>query len=238
MAIVEYALDGKVAIITMKSGENRFNFPFFEAFSSVLDEIENKTSASALVITSAHEKIWSNGIDLDWLRPNLEKEGPELMRKFLTGMHGLFKRVLSYPMITIAAIGGHAFAGGAFLACSCDFRFMRSDRGWFCFPEIDLQMLFSPTLISIMKKAVPRYKIEEMQFTGKRLTAQECEAHNIVVKACHLNDLMREVLNFAKGFDKDRETLRGMKNMMYKDIFEIMDEDERAMAREERKIHV
>ena len=65
-----------------------------------------------------------------------------------------------------------------------------------------------------MKKAVPRYKIEEMQFICKRLTAQEREAHNIVVKACHLNDLLREAVNFAKGFDQDRETLRGRENMI------------------------
>ena len=64
-----FEMDEQVAILTMDNGENRFNFKFFEGFSEVLDKIENETDARVLVVKSAHEKIWSNGIDLDWLGP-------------------------------------------------------------------------------------------------------------------------------------------------------------------------
>ena len=73
MSRVEYTLDEKVAIITMNDGENRFNLAFLDSFLTVLDEIENDTDANSLIVTSAHEKIFCNGIDLDWLVPFIKK---------------------------------------------------------------------------------------------------------------------------------------------------------------------
>ena len=45
MAKFEYTLDEHVAVVTMNSGEKRFNFEFFEGVSNILDEIENQSSA-------------------------------------------------------------------------------------------------------------------------------------------------------------------------------------------------
>ncbi len=224
MAKFEYKLDEQVVVLTMNCGENRFNFPFFEGFFKILDEIEHHTEAKVLVVKSAHEKIWCNGIDLDWLVPAVEKEGPELGNKFRAEMYSFMKRVLTYPMLTIAAITGHAFAGGAFLSFAHDFRFMRSDRGWLCMPEVDINMPLGPVFLALSRRAVPTYKFEEMQFTGIRLTAQECVEHHIVRKAAHIDDLMKEVLAFAKTLNKDRELIRKMKLETHKETLQIIDE--------------
>ncbi|MBU1902469.1 MAG: enoyl-CoA hydratase/isomerase family protein [Proteobacteria bacterium] len=224
MARFEYKLDEHVAVLTMSCGENRFNFPFFEGFLGILDEIEHHTEAKVLVVKSSHEKIWCNGIDLDWLVPAVEKGGPELGNKFLAEMYGFMKRVLTYPMLTVAAITGHAFAGGAFLSFAHDFRFMRSDRGWMCMPEVDINMLLGPVFMALSRRAVPTYKFEEMQFTGIRLTAQECVEHHIVKKAVHIDDLMNEVLAFAKTLNKDKELIRKMKLETHKEILTVIDE--------------
>ena len=220
----DFELDEHVAVMTMSSGENRFNFPFFKAFHEVLDDIEHKTEANVLMVKSSHEKIWSNGIDLDWLVPAVEKEGPKLRNKFQAEMYGLLKRVLTYPMLTIAAITGHAFAGGAFLSFAHDFRFMRSDRGWLCLPEVDIGMTLGPVFSVISRRAIPMYMFEEMQYTGIRLTAQECVEHHIVKKACHIDDLMNETLAFAKTLNKDRDLIRQMKMETHKEILAVIDE--------------
>ena len=226
MALIEYELDENVAIVTMNSGENRFTLVFLDEFLSVLDTIENDTDANVLVVRSSHEKIFSNGIDLDWLVPFIQKNDLDTVKKFLYTMTSLFKRLLIYPMPTIAAITGHAFAGAAIMCCAFDFRFMRSDRGFFCFPEVDLGIPFLPGMIALAKKAIPMYKLEEMKYTGKRLTAYECEEHHIVMKACHINDLMDEALSFAKGLNKGREIISAMKKGMYKDIVRVLDEED------------
>ncbi len=225
MAKVEYELDENVAVVTMNDGENRFNPPFIRSFMEVLDEIESSTGAGALVVTSSDSKIWSNGIDLNWLLPAVEKEGNEILHAFLTELFGLMKRVLLYPMPTIAAINGHAFAGGAFLSFAHDFRFMRSDRGWICMPEIDLGMALTPVFVALSKRAVPMYLFEEMQYTARRLTAQECEEHHIIKKACPLEALMEEALAFAKPLKKDREVIRKMKMETHDGALEVIERE-------------
>jgi len=226
MAKVEFILDEKVAVVSLNDGENRFNPEFLEAFLRVLDTIEQETEARTLVVRATDEKIFCNGIDLNWIAPLLKSGEKEPLKAFLFKLNDLFKRIILYPMPTIAAITGHAFAGGAILACAFDFRFMRTDRGFFCFPEVDLNIPFLPGMIALIKKAIPMYKFEEMQYTGKRLTGQECEAHHIVMKACHINDLMNEALAFAKTLDKQRMIIREMKKRLYKDIIRTIDEED------------
>ena len=219
-----YELDGNVALLTMDNGENRLSFPFLKAFLEILDEIEDREDAHVLVVRSSHEKIWSNGIDVDWLLPAVEKEGQQLMNRFRAEMYGLIKRVLTYPMPTIAAINGHAFGSGAFLSFAHDFRFMRSDRGWLCLPAVNHGLAVGPVFTAIARRAVPLYKFEEMQYTGKRFTAQECEEHHIIVKACPASELMSEVLAFASTLNKDREVIRQMKSETHREILATIDE--------------
>jgi enoyl-CoA hydratase/carnithine racemase len=222
MPSIDYTLEDHVAVLIMNSGENRFNLPFFDAFNKTLDEIERESEARVLVVKSSHEKIWSNGIDLEWLVPAIEKD-PDVQNKFMSGMYGLMKRILAFPMITIAAITGHAFAGGAFLSFAHDFRFMRSDRGWLCLPEVDINMTLGPVFVGLSKRALPMYIFEEMQYTGIRLTAEECVEHHIVKKACHIDNLMAEVLAFAKTLTKDKDLIRRMKLETHQDLIGIID---------------
>lgn len=223
MAIVEYALDENVAIITLNSGENRFNPDFINAFLNVLDSVEKDTDALTLVVKSAHEKIFSNGIDLEWLQSVIRKQDMKTAKDFFYLLNKLFKKTLMCPMLTIAAMTGHAFAGGAIWPCAFDFRFMRSDRGFFCFPEVDLGIPFMPGMFAIIKKAMPLYKMNEIVYAGSRLTAHECEEYGLVKKACHIDTLMDEALAFAKSLNKKREIILELKTRMYSDIIRIMD---------------
>ena len=225
MALIEYEMDEHMAVVTMNAGENRFNFPFIRAFMEVLDEIEEKTDAKALAVKSSDVKIWSNGIDLNWLLPVIERQEQALINSFLRELFGLMRRVLLYPMPTIAAINGHAFAGGAFLSFAHDFRFMRNDRGWICMPEVDLGMSLTPVFVALSKRAVPMYMFEEMQYTARRLTAQECEQHHIITKACANEELLSEVRAFAMPLKKDREVIRKMKIETHDQTLAVIDRE-------------
>jgi len=233
MDLFEYQLDEHVAVMTMNSGENRFTLTFLDAFLNILDEIENQTAATVLVVKSADPKIWSNGIDLDWLTATVS-ENPETGLEFSRRLMDLLRRVLTYPLITIASINGHAFAGGAILACAFDFRFMRTDRGYFCFPEVDIHIPFMPGMDAIIKKALPGHLSLEAQLTGKRYTAAELEANKAVFKACHLDDLMKEVLSFAKTLNKGRNILKPIKEVGFKHILRVMDIDDPAYLQARR----
>ncbi|MDJ0782214.1 MAG: enoyl-CoA hydratase/isomerase family protein [Desulfosarcinaceae bacterium] len=223
MAVIDITQEEHVAILTLNCGENRYNPQFLDAFLAALDTVETDTAATTLVVTAAHEKIFSNGIDLEWLVPVIQAEDGVTAKQFFYQLNQLFRRVVTYPLTTIAAINGHAFAGGAILACAFDFRFMRSDRGYFCFPEVDLGIPFLPGMNALLKKAMPYYMVEEMELTGVRLTAEQCEAHHIIRKACHIDELMNQTLMFAKGQNKRREVLREMKARLNQGIVHAID---------------
>jgi enoyl-CoA hydratase/carnithine racemase len=222
MSSVEWKVDENIAVLTMNRGENRFNIEFIKEMLAALDDIEKKTKVNALVVTASDSKIWSNGMDLDWLVPAIARKDPDCER-FFDMQDQMMKRMLFYPMITVAAISGHAFASGAIFSCCFDFRFMRSDRGFLCFPEVDLNIPFLPYMDALIKKLLPMYLVEEAEFTGKRFTAAELEKCHAIRKACTLDELMKEATSFAKNLNKGRWIVAEMKKVMRHDLGILLD---------------
>jgi len=222
MTLIDYRLEDDVALVTLRDGENRFNPPFLDAFLAVLDEIEQRKEARTLVVASAHDKIWCNGIDLEWLVPVLQRGDLAAAKAFFHHLNRLLLRVLTFPALTVAAITGHAFAGGAILACAFDFRFMRADRGFFCLPEVDLGIPFLPGMNALLRKAIPRYQLETMQYTGCRLTAEECARHHIVRQACPREQLLPETMAFARALGKKRAIVSELKRRLNQEAIQAI----------------
>ncbi len=223
MSLVEWSVDENIALLTMKNGENRFNMGFCNELLKALDDIEKKTAVNALVVRSADEKIWCNGMDLDWLVPAIGRKDPDV-EKFFETQDTVYRRITFYPMITVAALTGHAFAGGAILACSFDFLYMRADRGFLCLPEVDLNIPFLPYMDALIKRTLPLTKVREAQLTGKRYTAAELEKINVVRKACPSSDeTVKEAVAFAKSLNKGRGIVGEMKKVMNARIGNLMD---------------
>jgi enoyl-CoA hydratase/carnithine racemase len=222
MSLIEWSVDENIAVLSMNSGENRFNIKFCTEMLAALDDIEKNTKANALVVTASHEKIWSNGMDLDWLVPALNKKDPEVYT-FFKLQDAMMRRLLFYPMVTVAAMTGHAFASGAIFSCCFDFRFMRSDRGFLCFPEVDLNIPFMPYMTAVIVKCLPMYLVEEGQLTARRFTATELEKCHFIRKACTMDELVKESVAFAKGLNKGRWIVGEMKKVLRKHIGDLMD---------------
>jgi len=227
MSVIEWKNDGGVAVVVMTNGENRHNLRFVSALREVLDDIEADKSVSAVVITSSDEKNWSQGIDLTWLMGKIQGGDFQTVKDFLYGMNSIFTRILLYPVPVIACMNGHAVANAAILACACDFRFMRSDRGFFFFPEIDINIPFLPGMVAIVKKAIPGYKFDEMLLMGKRCTATELKEHHIIYGAGETEDaLMEEAIAFARSFKKGRGIFGEMKKRMHREIVGIIERED------------
>jgi len=223
MPLIEWSVDENIALLTMKSGENRFNLGFCNELLNALDDIEKKTAVTALVVRSADEKIWCNGMDLDWLVPAIGRKDPDV-EKFFDTQDQVYRRITFYPMITVAALTGHAFAGGAILACSFDFRLMRADRGFLCFPEVDLNIPFLPYMDALVQRAMPMHKVFEAELTGKRFTAAELEKYNVIRKACPSSEeTVKEAVAFAKSLNKGRGIITAMKKVMNARIWDFME---------------
>lgn len=226
MSIMTLTTQDSVAVITLTNGENRQNPQFAKQLKQTLAEVAANQNHRALVITSNDEKCWSLGIDTDWLLPAMQAKKADEIRGFMYDMDDVFKTLLLFPMPVIAAINGHAFGNGAILACACDFRFMRGDRGFFCFPEVDLSIPFLPGMIAFVKKAIPYYRFNEMKLTGRRVSGAELAIDHVIEKAStDQQSLLIDAMTFAATFDKKRAIFAEHKKRLHKQIIQIIDEE-------------
>ena len=72
------------------------------------------------------------------------------------------ERVLVFPAYTVAAVNGHAFGAGAQIALAHDARVMRSGRGFFCMPEIDMKAHLHPGMTAIIQARLPHQSAHEV----------------------------------------------------------------------------
>ena len=202
--------DGPVWTLDLGSDENRFSSEWLDEAEALLDEVENSNEPVALV-TIGSGKFYSNGLALDWLLANPEQAAPYSQR-----VQRLLARMLTLPVPTVAAINGHAFGAGAMFAMAHDHRVMRADRGYFCFPEVDIGIPFTPGMAAlIMSKLTPRAAIDSMT-TGRRFGGEDAHATGLVDAACSLEELPETASALIRErAGKDRGTLGAIKNTMF-----------------------
>ncbi|MCU0598499.1 MAG: enoyl-CoA hydratase/isomerase family protein [Desulfobacterales bacterium] len=227
MSIIAWEKDQTIAIIRMNNGENRQNLDFAKSMIQTLDEVIADKETTAVILTSTDSKYWSLGVDIDWLGKQLQNQDFQNIKDFMYGMDEVFKKLLLLPVPAIAAINGHAFGNGAILSCACDFRFMRSDKGFFCFPEVDLGIPFLPGMTAFVKKSIPYHKFNELKLTGRKAAAAELEIHHVIQKAsASETDLINDALAFAGTFQKKRGIFAELKKRMHKEIIRIIDQED------------
>ncbi|HPF44089.1 MAG TPA: enoyl-CoA hydratase/isomerase family protein [Syntrophomonadaceae bacterium] len=223
MAIVEWRKDGTVAILTMNNAENRHNPEWSEAMLNAYEEILADSEIKALVLTSSDPKYFCLGVDTDWLFKTMNEDDWPTLNKWLYQNTKVFTAMLMAPFPTIAAINGHAFGNGFMLAGACDFRFMRADRGFICFPEIDLGIQLAPSMLEWMKRIMPYHIFQRMLLSGEKMGAAEAEKYNIIVKACeNAEKTLEEAVAYARTFNKSRATMAEMKRRAYKHVMDKM----------------
>ena len=209
-AMIELEQREQVWLLRMGNGENRFNRDSIDALHGALDQVEAVEGPVALVTTGAG-KFYSNGLDLDWLMG-----AGDGTAGFLDDVHRLLGRVLGFGAITVAAVNGHAFAGGAMLAAAHDYMVMREDRGYWCLPEVDLGLPLTPAMYAVVAAHLPPSTLREAALTGRRYAAPEAVAAGIADQAVGEADVVERAVALAAGLaEKNREVIGVHKRLMY-----------------------
>lgn len=170
--------------------------------------------------TGGSEKFYSNGLDLAWLAGDGQSEGGA----FVSDVIRFFARLLVLPVPTVAAINGHAFAAGAMLALAHDFRVMRADRGFFCLPEVDINIPLAPGMTALIRSRFPPNLLRDTVLTGARIGGAEACARGIVDEAVAGADLLPQAMARATALAaKDRSTYGALKRGLYADALAVME---------------
>lgn len=210
---------GPVFVLRFDAPENRFRPESVAAWNGALDEVEAAGSPAALVTTGTG-KFYSNGLDLAWL---LSQASESERRSYIPGVLALMARVLTFPTITVAAINGHAFGAGAQISLAHDYRVMRTERGYWCMPEIDLKAPLHPGMTALIQARVPKQTAHELIVTGTRYDADAALARRIVDQAVPEAELLPRAIEIAAGLAaKADPAMRALKRGMYPRALEAL----------------
>jgi enoyl-CoA hydratase/carnithine racemase len=173
-SVVDLKREGDVFVLGMDAGENRFHPDMVAAWHAALDEVEAAAGPKALVTTGAG-KFYSNGLDVEYMGTSgVDPAG------YVASVLGVMARVLVMPCPTAAAANGHAFGAGAQIILCHDYRVMRSERGFFCMPEVDLKLPLHPGMTAIIQARVPGETAHQMIVTGARYGGAQALERGIV----------------------------------------------------------
>ena len=136
---------------------------------------EPGSSARAVVLVGTG-RMFSAGVDL----PRLLDGGAAYVREFLPALCKMFATVFSYPKPIVAAINGHAIAGGCVLACACDRRLMARDAGRIGVTELLVGVPFPAIAMEIMRAAAAPQHFENLLFGGATYAPEEASGLGLV----------------------------------------------------------
>ncbi|MBW8480999.1 enoyl-CoA hydratase-related protein [Actinomadura parmotrematis] len=215
--MIDFKRDGDVFVLRFDSGENRFHPDFLDAVGVALDEVERAEGPAALVTTGTG-KFYSNGLDLDWLGANKDR-----FEEYLHSVNALYARLLTLPVPTVAALNGHAFAGGGMLALAHDAAVMRTGRGYFCLPEVDLGMSFTPGMSALIQGRLSAAVAHEAMITGRRYTAEDAAAAGIVQHAVPEDAVLPKALELAAALaPKNGKVVGKIRSDMYVPVLDAL----------------
>jgi enoyl-CoA hydratase/carnithine racemase len=206
----------QVAVITMQRTENRFNPDHLGEIEGALDEVAAMEGHPAAVLTG-EDKFFSNGLDLEWMGTVEPADAKEMVERTMR----LFARILTSPFGVVAAVNGHCFAGGAMLALACDGRVMREDRGFFCLPEVDINMVFLPGMSALIAGRLTPAAAHETMLSGARFSGPDAAAIGIVDAVASSDGVVDAAIDRASRLaGKAPDTVTGIKRGLYADIVE------------------
>jgi enoyl-CoA hydratase/carnithine racemase len=123
--------------------------------------------------------------------------------------------MLSLPVITVAALRG-ALAAGAMFALAHDFRVIRADRGWWCLPETDINLAFTPGMSSLIRSRLAPQTAHEATVTARRYGGSEAATAGIVDWAVAEDAVRSTAVEIAEAqLSRAGDTLGTIKARMY-----------------------
>lgn len=174
---------GKVNAMDIELGE-----AFIEEMTAAMD-----SSVRAVIVTGSGSSF-SAGVDLF----RLIKDGPEYGRRFLPVLDGFLRAALTLPKPMIAAINGHAIAGGCILAAACDHRIMTEGNGRIGIPELAVGVPFPALPLQIMSARVAGGPLRDLVFTGRTVQIDEAKTMGLIDEKCPAGLLLDRALEVAQ----------------------------------------
>lgn len=209
---------GSTAVLRLTTDANAVDTAFLDDMAAALDQIDADPDLTA-VVTIGTAKSFSTGFDLDHIMGLGDDAGA-----FLDRAHGLLARLVTFSRPTVAALNGHAFGYGAMLALAHDQRAARTDRGWFCLPEVDLGLQLHPFWNALVTTRTGPATALEAITTARRYDGPAAVTAGIAVSAHDEGDLLAAARALAEArAGKDPAMVATLKRDLYAPLLSLLE---------------
>jgi len=176
---------GAVTVLTLEHGKaNALDTELCHGLVVALDEMQRE--AAPAVVLTGRGRIFSAGVDLF----RVVDGGPAYVGDFLPALSSLFLALIELPLPVVAAVNGHAIAGGCLLACACDRRLMAAGSGRMGVPELRVGVPFPTVALEILRATAGTAAARELATRGHTVEAAEAQRLGLIDRVVAADDLL------------------------------------------------
>jgi len=228
LSYVTVQRDDDLAMVVLDRGKvNAIDEQVVEELDDALDGVEKAEGVRSVVLT-ASGKFFSFGFDI----PAFMDHTPESFTRFLESFTELYTRVYMFPRPVVAALNGHAIAGGCMLALGCDRRIMAEGRGKISLNEITFGSSVFAGSVEMLRMAVGQRNAERILGTGALWLPEQALELGLVDQVVAPEKLRQAAVASAREIAGDTVVFQSMRELLRGPIVEMMRRREAASIRE------
>lgn len=194
--MIEQTLNYGVLTLSLAHGKaNALDLEFLHAISRALEEAKDNTEVRVVVLTGSGS-IFSAGVDLKRILDG----GREYANRYIPVLDEVLEQLFVFPRPVVAAVNGHAIAGGCILALACDYKIMATGKGRMGVPELKVGVPFPASAFEIVKFSAPRSEVQALYYRAETLLPEEVKACGLVDELAEPDDLMTRAVEVAAEF--------------------------------------
>jgi len=223
MSYVDLKESDVLATITLRRAPvNALNEQVLDELKAAFHGVAHDESIKAVVLTG-EGSFFSFGFDV----PGFMSLPKDDFQSYVSKFSNLTKHIFTFPKPTIAAINGHAVAGGCVLALACDYRITKSEKAKIALNEMTFGSTVFSSVTEILKYAVGSREGEKILYSGKMYSAQDALSVGLVDKVSGEKEFLSDVTQVAQKFaEKDIRAFSSIKKILKQDTLNSINMNE------------
>ena len=202
---MNWLIEEQEGVVVLKMSSNKLNLMndvFFTDLNNAFDILENDYQNKPVVLTSVGS-VFSAGLDLNHCYEVFSGGDKSEVIRWFEQFRDSLLRVFNFERPLIAALNGHAIAGGLILALCCDTRYAVSTNAKYGLNEVTIGFPLPSVFAEIIKYAIGPRRSEEMLFDGMLYDPDDCIKLGLFHDITDHNNLMDMSISYARQFNSD-----------------------------------
>jgi enoyl-CoA hydratase len=156
-------------VLTLRLSHGKVSALDVELVDALTRELDGAAEDVRALVLTGTGSTFSAGVDLF----RVTRDGADYVRQFLPVLTQFVRTLFDFPRPVVAAINGHAIAGGCVIALAADARLIAEGDGRIGLPELLVGVPFPTAALEVVRFAVPRERLQSLIFSGRTLSARE-----------------------------------------------------------------